>query len=417
MGTTGHELEIINVQDLKASLQKLKDTYIPNLLEIENLASNYTFKKGDHLVLNGVLYKCTAATANTPYTLLVQDGKILYVTINGQKCYVTLNKTLNSGWAKVADIDDKFFVEQRLLDVKKVLDATDTSLDTKINQSIGIAYGACTTAGGTAAKTVTIPTFRLAENKAVSVLFTNAFTTTSPTLNVNGTGAKAITYFGSAIAPGKVRNNTILNMQYDGTAWNVLSIESLAGTPGTAVDLGLPSGLLWCDRNLGAPDPWGQGDYFAWGDIEGHSATTSHLYNQTNYNASAAASINANLSLSYDAARQNLGSPWRMPTKAEFEELMNNCTIEEFEMNDSGGLLFTSNINGNTIFLPDKGYITTQTVSGTEQNVHVPGLHIWTSTRVDATHAWSTYRYSSGQSLILTDEAVRYMARQIRPVM
>lgn len=33
-----------------------------------------------------------------------------------------------------------------------------------------------------------------------------------------------------------------------------------------AVDLGLPSGLLWADVNIGANVPEEYGDYFAWGD-------------------------------------------------------------------------------------------------------------------------------------------------------
>ena len=31
------------------------------------------------------------------------------------------------------------------------------------------------------------------------------------------------------------------------------------------VDLGLPSGLLWADRNIGANNPEDTGLYFAWG--------------------------------------------------------------------------------------------------------------------------------------------------------
>lgn len=36
----------------------------------------------------------------------------------------------------------------------------------------------------------------------------------------------------------------------------------------TFVDLGLPSGLLWADRNVGASQPAAYGDYFAWGETK-----------------------------------------------------------------------------------------------------------------------------------------------------
>lgn len=38
------------------------------------------------------------------------------------------------------------------------------------------------------------------------------------------------------------------------------------------IDLGLPSGNLWCDRNLGASSPEDAGLYFQWGDAQGYTA-------------------------------------------------------------------------------------------------------------------------------------------------
>ena len=38
------------------------------------------------------------------------------------------------------------------------------------------------------------------------------------------------------------------------------------------IDLGLPSGTLWCDRNLGASSPEDAGLYFQWGDTQGYTA-------------------------------------------------------------------------------------------------------------------------------------------------
>lgn len=38
------------------------------------------------------------------------------------------------------------------------------------------------------------------------------------------------------------------------------------------VDLGLPSGMLWMDRNIGASSPEDAGLYFAWGETQGYTA-------------------------------------------------------------------------------------------------------------------------------------------------
>ena len=38
-----------------------------------------------------------------------------------------------------------------------------------------------------------------------------------------------------------------------------------------AIDLGLPSGLLWADRNIGAESPEDSGLYFQWGDTQGYT--------------------------------------------------------------------------------------------------------------------------------------------------
>ena len=40
----------------------------------------------------------------------------------------------------------------------------------------------------------------------------------------------------------------------------------------TMVDLGLPSGLKWADRNIGASSPEDYGLYFQWGDTVGYTA-------------------------------------------------------------------------------------------------------------------------------------------------
>ena len=78
-------------------------------------------------------------------------------------------------------------------------------------------YGTCSTAAATAAKVVSLTGFTLVTGARVMVKFTVTNTAASPTLNVNGTGAKAIYYRGSAITAGYLAANRVYEFVYDGT--------------------------------------------------------------------------------------------------------------------------------------------------------------------------------------------------------
>lgn len=81
-------------------------------------------------------------------------------------------------------------------------------------------YAVCSTAAGTAAKTATVTGFStLAAGKTVVVKFSNTNTAANPTLNISGTGAKAITFQGSAISAGYLRAGGIYQFIYDGLHW------------------------------------------------------------------------------------------------------------------------------------------------------------------------------------------------------
>lgn len=57
-----------------------------------------------------------------------------------------------------------------------------------------------------------------------------------------------------------------------------------------------------------------------------------------------------------------------MPSSIEFEELVNNCSSIWTTLNGVNGRLFTSNINGNVLFIPAAGGFdgTTLTQKGTD---------------------------------------------------
>ena len=143
-----------------------------------------------------------------------------------------------------------------------------------------------------------------------------------------------------------------------------------------AVDLGLS--VKWARCNLGATNREDYGDYFTWGETK--SATDSECtwesykyangakYNLTKYVPEARASKDGYngffdnktvLDPEDDAAHVVLGGKWRMPTKAEWEELYNNCTFTWTRINGVQGCLVTSNKEGfadRSIFLPAAGH-------------------------------------------------------------
>ncbi len=133
------------------------------------------------------------------------------------------------------------------------------------------------------------------------------------------------------------------------------------------VDLGLPSGLLWAETNIGAATAADDGDYYAWGETATKTDYSWSTYkygtsssNLTKYNSTDGKTV---LDKEDDAAYVNWGSSCRMPTDAEFAELRNSsyCTWTWTNQTTSSGSSIygykvTSVKNGNWIFLPASGY-------------------------------------------------------------
>ena len=126
------------------------------------------------------------------------------------------------------------------------------------------------------------------------------------------------------------------------------------GNTHQAVDLDLPSKTKWASCNVGATKPEEYGGYYAWGETE-----EKEVYNESTYKYyqnGSWVSLGSDISgTEYDVAHVKWGGNWRMPTHDEQMELLNNCTSEWTTLNGVNGRKFTSNINGNSIFLPAAG--------------------------------------------------------------
>ena len=124
------------------------------------------------------------------------------------------------------------------------------------------------------------------------------------------------------------------------------------------VDLGLPSGLKWATCNVGANSPEEYGDYFAWGEVEPkttYNLDTYKYYDGSNF-TKYTGSDKTVLDPEDDAATANWGGAWRMPTKAEQDELRTKCKWDWTTQNGVNGYNVTGP-NGNSIFLPAAGYM------------------------------------------------------------
>ena len=87
-------------------------------------------------------------------------------------------------------------------------------------------YGTCSTAATTAAKAVTWAGFILTTGATILVKFSNANSASSPTLNVNSTGAKTIIYHNAALTSSLYywSAGDVCEFVYDGTYWVLMNV-------------------------------------------------------------------------------------------------------------------------------------------------------------------------------------------------
>ena len=284
-------------------------------------------------------------------------------------------------------VNGVFDITQSDAQLQAILNKIQPLAQTGDMATLGYGYGVCSTAGATADKTVSITNTVLTIGGIIAVNFQNAFTASSPTLSVNGSAAKAIKMFGSAMPMGKVHANTILIMNYDGTQFNVIGILSqTAAAPTGFVDLALPSGLLWCEHNVGASTPYEHGLYFSWGNVIGHAEGSGYDFSDAVYAETPGAALTGNVPVNttYDLARHNMGAPCRLPTVGEFQELNSNCDSEWTDEDGVAGRRFTSRINGNSIFFPASGYY-----NGTSLSRRGSDGSYWSSSYSSATSAYN----------------------------
>ena len=182
------------------------------------------------------------------------------------------------------------------------------------------------------------------------------------------------------------------------------------------VDLGLPSGLKWATCNVGATTPEEYGDYFAWGETSTKETYTedncpTYGLSESELQSQGYIDSEGNLTAQYDAAAANWGGAWRMPTEAELEELVDECTWTWTTQNGVKGYK-VKGPNGNSIFLPAAGHRLGSLLLGAGSSGYY-----WSSTPNDygGSSASDLYFYSSNHSMY--NYYNRYNGQSVRPVL
>ena len=181
-----------------------------------------------------------------------------------------------------------------------------------------------------------------------------------------------------------------------------IALEALAVSVGK-VQL-WEGGPYWADRNIGAKKPEDSGLYFWWGDTTGHrpgynfDEDNSAIYTYRKGVAELRGAgwiTNSNILVPHhDAAHVKWGGAWRMPNKAEWDDIIRKCDWTWTTMSGVRGFIVRGkgSYASNSIFIPAAG-----TCAGTL--LYKNGLrgYYWssvlyiTSVGEDSLRAWYLY--------------------------
>ncbi len=242
-----------------------------------------------------------------------------------------------------------------------------------------------------------------AENNAFSIALTDLIPNTTYTVRAFATNEEGTDY---------------------GDEVSFTTLNEGGGDTHEYVDLGLPSGLLWATCNVGADAPEDYGDYFAWGETQpkdfydwstyqhcnGTENTLTKYCNNSSYGYNGFTDNLTTLLPEDDAATANWGSDWRMPTKEEWQELINNTTVTWTQQNGVNGRLFTAS-NGNSLFLPAAGL----RYSGSLDYAGSSGCYWSSSLNTDIPY-YACYFYFRSVSCNMSYGGYRIYGRSVRPV-
>lgn len=194
------------------------------------------------------------------------------------------------------------------------------------------------------------------------------------------------------------------------------------------VDLGLPSGTLWATCNVGASSPEDPGALYAWGEIETKDVYSWETYKWCNgteckvnnktltkyCDRGGYGLLDGKISLEPedDVAHVNWGGDWHIPTKAEFQELIENCTAKWTKISNDLHVYIFTGPNGKTITLPAAGEFSNSTRSSDRFYYWSSDLHV--SDLPANNHATHSFALENDKEFV---GLYRYKGYAVRPVL
>ena len=397
-------------------LYKYKGCIIRPVMDKGSSTSTYTISiqssSGGSVSFN------STTISNTTKSFTVSEGRNATITITPNSGYRLKSLTVN-GTNVTSSVSNNQYTISSVSGNTTVVATFEQIPVTTYSLSIQSGAGGSVSYDGT---TVTNKTQSFTVNEG-----TSATITITPN---SGYQLASLTVNGSNVTSSVTNNQyTISNINANTTVIVSFELKDNPDDPGTggdtpqtmkvgtAVDLGLSSGILWSDINVGAQTSDDYGNYYAWGETE---TKDSYSFDNYVYKVDGATDMNVQESYieigtdiqgtAYDVAHVKWGGKWRMPTEKEMWELINNCT---WTWKDNGFLI--TGPNGNTIFLPATGYF-----NGSSVYSDYTQARYWTSdvnVYKDSYHAWAralSFVKSSGEHFM--GSYVRSLGCAIRPV-
>lgn len=274
-----------------------------------------------------------------------------------------------------------------------------------------------------------------------STTYTVTYKAQKVTVSISGnTGGCTVTLFTNEAYPKNINSGTSTFSGYIawGVEWKIIAeattskypdINTKSGTANSnsksvtitytsytlvtsgAISLGTPDGVLWGAKNVGASNYYDVGNYFSWGNTDGHAENSGYNFNSTTYSSTTGASLTSDITPTggHDAARVNMGSTWRMPTYDESLKLRTYPKSVWCKLNNVFGMLLINKTDLKAIFLPAAGWYSNQQLMGKNTSGYY-----YTSTRKDSNYSNSIY-FTDPNFLSVTTRN-RYLGCNIRAV-
>lgn len=170
------------------------------------------------------------------------------------------------------------------------------------------------------------------------------------------------------------------------------------------VDLGLPSGTMWADRNIGAATASDFGNLYSWGEI-----ITKEDYSISAY-VEQLKPLQKITQSKHDVAVSELGGEWSMPTEEQIKELLSECKWYWKKVDGHNGYEIEGK-NGNRIFLPASGWN-----RGTAVEFQNQYGYYWTSERSSNTRFARSLQFpKNGKGIVGNGDL--HVGRSVRAVL